>query len=85
MMDKQENETFDQLQELIGTDAAQQVAESFAGTSLYIPKGIVTAEQHKAIRQEFKDGATYRELARRYGYAERYVRAIIHRKLKTKP
>ena len=76
------NETFEQLADLIGKEVAGQVAASFAGENLYIPKGVHTAKQHEAIRQEFRDGATYRELARRYGYAERYVRDIIHRKQK---
>jgi Mor family transcriptional regulator len=72
------------LTELIGADAAQQVAESFAGTSLYIPKGVVTAERHKLIRKEFRDGATYRELGAKYGYSETHIRNIIHRNHKTK-
>jgi Mor family transcriptional regulator len=77
-----DNETFEQLTGIVGKEAAGQVAASFAGESVYIPKGITTAEQHKAIRQEFRDGATYRELARRYGYTERHIRNIIHRKHK---
>jgi Mor family transcriptional regulator len=81
MMDA--NETYEQLTELIGAEAAWQVAKSFAGSPMYISKAVITAAQHKAIRQEFKDGATYRELAIRYGYTERYVRTIIHRKHKT--
>jgi Mor family transcriptional regulator len=82
MMDKQDNETFEQLTELIGADAARQVAASFAGENLYIPKWVITVEQHKAIRREFKDGATYRELGIRYGYTANYIRKIIHRQYK---
>jgi Mor family transcriptional regulator len=77
-----DNETFEQLAGIVGKEAAGQVAASFAGESIYIPKGIVTAEQHKAILQEFKEGATYRELARRYGYSARHIRNIIHHKHK---
>jgi Mor family transcriptional regulator len=75
-----DNETFEQLVELIGAEAARRVAESFAGENLYIPKRVITTEQYETIRQEFRDGATYRGLARRYGYSERYIRNIIHRK-----
>jgi Mor family transcriptional regulator len=77
-----DNETFEQLTGIVGKEAAGQVAASFAGTNLYIPKGIVTAEQHKAIQQEFRDGASYRELAIKYGYTETHIRNIIHRKYK---
>jgi Mor family transcriptional regulator len=78
MMDA--NETYEQLTELIGAEAARRVAKSFAGTNLYIPKGVITTEQHKAIRQEFRDGATYRDLSIKYGYTEIHIRNIIHKK-----
>jgi Mor family transcriptional regulator len=74
-----DNETFEQLTELVGEEGARRVAASFAGENLYIPKGIVTAEQHKAIRQEFRDGATYRELGIKYGYTTEYIRKVVHR------
>jgi Mor family transcriptional regulator len=74
-----DNETFEQLTGIVGEEAARQVAASFTGESIYIPKGIVTGEQHKAIRQEFKGGATYRELSIKYGYTTNYVRKIVHR------
>jgi Mor family transcriptional regulator len=77
-----DNETFEQLADIVGEEAARQVAASFAGENLYIPKGIVTAEQHKAILQEFRDGATYRELGIKYGYTANYIRKIVHRKHK---
>jgi Mor family transcriptional regulator len=78
-----DNETFEQLAEAVGEESARRLAKSFAGENIYIPKGITTDKRHEAIRQEFRDGATYRELARRYGYAERYIRTIVHYKNKT--
>jgi hypothetical protein len=54
------NETFEQLAELVGEEGARRVVASFAGENLYIPKGITTTERHKLIRKEFKEGATYR-------------------------
>jgi Mor family transcriptional regulator len=77
-----DNETFEQLTDLVGEEAARRVAASFAGSPMYIPQNVLTVERHKAIQQEFRDGATYRELARRYGYSERHIRNIIHRKRK---
>jgi Mor family transcriptional regulator len=77
-----DNETFEQLTALVGEEAARRLAASFAGENLYIPKGIVTVERHETIRQDFNNGMNYRDLARRYGYTERYIRNIIHRKHK---
>jgi Mor family transcriptional regulator len=76
------NETFEQLADIVGEEAARQVAASFAGTSLYIPKGIAVAECYKLIRKEFEEGATYRDLSSKYGYTETHIRNIIHHKHK---
>jgi Mor family transcriptional regulator len=79
-----DNETYEQLADLVGKEAAQRVVESFAGTNLYIPKGISTTTRHELIRKEFKEGATYRELSVKYGYTESHIRNITRRE-KSKP
>lgn len=71
---------FGQLEDLIGPEAAQKVAEVFAGTNIYIPKNIITSQNYRAIRKEYKAGASYRELGIKYGYTETHIRNIIHRK-----
>jgi hypothetical protein len=73
-------ESFEQLRGLIGSEQASKVANAFAGTTIYIPKSVISNTNHARIKQEYRDGATYRELSRRYGYTESYVRKIIHRK-----
>jgi Mor family transcriptional regulator len=75
-----DNETFDQLTELIGAEAARQVAASFAGENLYIPKRVIVTGQHEAIRQEYRNGATYRELSIRYGYTTGYIRKLVNKR-----
>ncbi len=74
------NTAFELLKELLGTETALRVAESFAGTALYIPKSVITAERHRMIRKEFREGATYRELSIRYGYSDTHIRAICRTK-----
>jgi Mor family transcriptional regulator len=74
------NDDFDVLKELIGNEEAHKVAKAFGGANLYIPRSDVIAEIHRAIRKEYGDGATYRDLRIRYGYSESHIRYIIHKK-----
>jgi Mor family transcriptional regulator len=77
-------ELFEELEGILGKDQVNNLVNYFAGSSLYIPKHIRTAEKHRKIRKEFSDGAGYRELARRYDYTERNIRYIVDRpKVKT--
>jgi Mor family transcriptional regulator len=75
-----ENETYKELEELIGTEAANRLVDHYSGSSIYIPQRIVIMRQHQEIRKEFKNGASYRELALRYDYTETHVRRIVHKK-----
>jgi Mor family transcriptional regulator len=69
---------FDQLEDLIGSDAAGKVSRVFAGESIYIPKRIAIAERHEAIRREYHAGASYRELSVKYGYTQKHIRRIVN-------
>jgi hypothetical protein len=79
MMDD-ENTAFEMLKEMLGPEQALRVAENFAGTSLYIPKSVIISARHQAIQDEYRAGATYRELSAKYGYSNTHIRAVIHRK-----
>jgi len=70
---------FELLVDIIGYAAAWKVAKSFAGSSIYIPKNILTKQSHKDIRKKYKDGTSYRELSAEYGYTERHIRRITNR------
>jgi len=72
------NDSYELLKELIGEDAAMKVAEVFAGSTLYIPKSVVTDERHRAIRAEYEKGARYRDLSVKHGYSISHIRSIIH-------
>jgi Mor family transcriptional regulator len=80
----EKNDTLDELETLIGTEAANRIAGFYSGTNLYIPKHIINERKYQKIRDEFKNGASYRELARRYGYSEQHIRRIVHKKRQPK-
>jgi Mor family transcriptional regulator len=74
------DDDFEQLKNIIGNEKAVRVVEFFAGSNIYIPKSEQTMENYRAIRQEYKDGANYRELSAKYGYTETHIRRIVHAK-----
>jgi Mor family transcriptional regulator len=80
LFNDESTETFEQLREIIGDEQASKVAKTFAGMMVYIPKNVIARNLHKKIKKEFRDGATYKELSRRYGYTERYIRNLVDRK-----
>jgi hypothetical protein len=71
---------FEQLEELIGTEAAWKIAEVFAGSTIYIPKSVLTNKNYFDIRKKYKAGSSYRELSIEFGYTETHIRNIIHKK-----
>ena len=70
---------FEQLEDLIGEEAAWKIAEVFAGSTIYIPKSILTNKNYYDIRKKYKKGMSYRELAVMFGYTETHIRNIIHK------
>jgi hypothetical protein len=77
-------EVFDEIKDLIGEEPANLIVGYFAGSNIYVPKSVVTQERYRCIRKEFKSGATYLELATKYGYTETHIRRIVHRRGKNK-
>lgn len=71
---------FEQLEELIGTEAAWKIAQVYAGSTIYIPKSILTNKNYYDIRRKYKNGSSYRELSLEFGYTESHIRNIIHQK-----
>ena len=76
----EKNDVFEELENILGAEAASRFVDCYSGSNLYVPKHIINKRKYRKIREEFRNGAGYRELAQRYGYSERYVRTIIHRK-----
>ena len=73
-----ENDVVEDLEGLIGKEAAEILVDHYAGSNFYIPKRTQLRKKYLTIKKEYRNGATYGELARQYGYTERYVRSIIH-------
>jgi Mor family transcriptional regulator len=76
----EKNDVFEELQDIIGEEAAKRLIDHYSGTNVYFPRSIVIEQQYQKIREEFKNGASYRELALRYGFTKTHIRNIIHRK-----
>ena len=74
------NEAYSLLVDILGEDQALTVAEAFCGTSIYLPKRIVTSRRYRVIRDEFRAGADYHSLARKHGYTVNHIRKIVHQK-----
>jgi DNA-binding CsgD family transcriptional regulator len=73
------NETLEQLKMLIGKENTLKVYNLFAGENIYFPKRIGLAESHNQIFAELREGKSYGELARKYGYSKSYIRKIEHK------
>lgn len=71
-----------ELAELIGIETYRRLVKTYGGTSVYIPKAesLEKAIRDKLIKEEF-DGSNYRELAKRYGLTEAWVRSITQEKM----
>lgn len=71
-----------ELAELIGIETYRRLVRTYGGTSVYIPKAesLEKAVRDRQIKEEF-DGANYRELAKRYGLTEAWVRSITQERL----
>jgi Mor family transcriptional regulator len=71
---------YNEMEALIGAEAAGVLFEHYAGNSVYFPRNYAVERLHEQIRTEFKNGAYYGELARKYEYSVSRIRAIIHKK-----
>ncbi len=71
------------ISEVIGMEAYQKLVRTFSGSMLYIPKAesLERAVRDERIRKEFT-GNNYRELSRKYGLTENWVRAIVAERAK---
>jgi Mor family transcriptional regulator len=70
------NDIFEELEHIIGAEAANRFVDFYSGASIYIPQSIVIKRNHHKIREEFNNGASYRELGIKYGYTEQHIRNI---------
>lgn len=71
-------ESYRQVAEVVGVEAAVRLSEHLGGCSFYFPKldGLVLKKRDEAIRREFT-GMNHRELARKYNLSEQQIRNIL--------
>ena len=74
----EKEDIFDELEELVGTEAADILTDHYAGSAPYFSQRAKTRKKYRKIREAFKNGTGYKELARQYGYTAGHVRRIIH-------
>lgn len=67
------------IAETIGVKAALKLFEKFGGGGFYVPKIAVIGARARAeqIRTEFRNGASTRELAKRYRVTMRMIERVV--------
>lgn len=66
------------LYQTLGPEMARQLSTTFGGEILRIPGALKArlAARNTAIRQDYADGLTQHELARKYGITERQIGCV---------
>ena len=64
------------LFEIVGQEKALEVIRAYEGTNVYFSKTLLRKYTHEKIKNAYRDGLSYKELADKYGYSESYVRRI---------
>ncbi|MDA8172067.1 MAG: hypothetical protein M0033_05930 [Nitrospiraceae bacterium] len=74
-------EGYQAVARVVGVENALKLSEELGGLPFYFPKigSLIVKKRDQYIRQEF-NGANYKELARKYGLTEVWVRRILHRR-----
>jgi Mor family transcriptional regulator len=72
-------EVYQEMAAVIGVEATVQLAQTFAGSSVYFPKleRALLSLRNQVIRREF-DGANVKQLARRWNLSSRHLRHIVN-------
>lgn len=80
---EQLQEPYKTIAEEIGIENTVKLAGMYQGTPVYFPKfdNVISDIRNKKIRTEYNNGATYKELALKYGITERWVYEIVGNKI----
>lgn len=72
-------EVYQEMATVIGVQATVQLAQTFAGSSVYFPKleRALLSLRNQVIQREF-DGANIKQLARRWNLSARHLRHIVN-------
>jgi DNA invertase Pin-like site-specific DNA recombinase len=74
---------FSELSRAIGAEAARALIFHCGGTSVYVPNLSKIRRQatYRQIIADFDSGQSTKEIARRYGFTDRWVNVILNRPL----
>lgn len=64
------------LQRIVGDDLFLKICKHFEGTSIYFSKNITRDIQKQLIIKDYDNGASYKELAKKYNYSEVWIREL---------
>jgi len=74
------DELLEELACVVGPEAAERLCEYYAGSNVYFSKRRSIRRKHRQIREEYKNGASCKDLCVKYGYGERYIKLIAKKK-----
>lgn len=69
----------------IGLESYYKLSEWFGGSTIYVARAnaiVSTQQRNEMIIEDFKNGATYRELAAKYNLSETWIRNIVAGRVK---
>jgi Mor family transcriptional regulator len=71
-------EIYQDIAEYIGIAAALELGEKMGGEDFYLPKvdSVLARHRNKLIKADLAAGLSYKQIARKYGITERWVRVI---------
>lgn len=70
-------EIYEQLIEIVGVEHTKRIYEHFKGQQITFPMRFYKTEFIKMEVKRQYDGKNLKELAKRYGYTERYMRELL--------
>lgn len=75
--DDLQNETMQELAELVGMEGMLRIVESYSGMVIYVPKldSLLKSIRDRHIREEY-DGTNAKRLALRYGVSESWINRV---------
>lgn len=63
---------------VLDVESAKKIFEHFKGQQVVFPQRLYTREfLEESLYEQYKSGAKIRELAREYGYSDRYIRKLL--------
>lgn len=71
-------ESYQEIARIVGVESAVRLSEHLGGIAFYFPQldTMLRKKRDARIRKEF-NGANHKDLARKYGLTERWIREIV--------